>query len=583
MADSGYAGATKNATSYLQDMIEYASEQYTNLGGRATVAVPSALWMIDGLVIKPNVVLDFGDAYFKKIADGTGLSYGTTCSAAQSMLRTQESLVGGSTYYGNFDNIKIVGGTFDTNGKTIGSGVFCMLNCRDLVIEKTTIVRSETLGYWSYILGGEDVTLNDVRVFGGTVVGQDGIHFVHGRRLKVNGGYIESGDDAIAVGCDALGMLFDDEGISNVSAFNTAVYASRGAAVKVYYIPPSSGSNRHKVDGVYIRGVHGSSGVLRNGGVSIMDQSSSDLQDPSRVKNIDVECDLNVGSTSHDGVNPYGVYVTSGMDWRVAGVIRITDTTGGATRFQLGSISHSVRGRCEVNCPALPAGGGVTLFNQSTSVHWTSDNHIRGTLVGQDAQTVGHVVIANSIRTTVSANLLGIANSLPGIRFNTSSLAANTIFVTKSTFARLAGSPSATTGFDPIASGRVAFASITDCDFSAVDTPIPTSFNTNVTEYIVQNNRGINNRIGGVATVASGATSVTVTHGASPRLADNAEASLAQVRINPVGSLGSAAKWWVSLAGSPSDQNFVINTDVAPGGSGCKFSWQVDTGRKPVS
>lgn len=69
----------------------------------------------------------------------------------------------------------------------------------------------------------------------------------------------------------------------------------------------------------------------------------------------------------------------------------------------------------------------------------------------------------------------------------------------------------------------------------------------------------------GTATVASGATSVSVTHnfGSTP--------TAGQIRVTPTG-LGSASKWWISSIGSTT---FTINVDADPGASTATFGWSV--------
>jgi hypothetical protein len=70
----------------------------------------------------------------------------------------------------------------------------------------------------------------------------------------------------------------------------------------------------------------------------------------------------------------------------------------------------------------------------------------------------------------------------------------------------------------------------------------------------------------GTATVASGQTSIVVTHGygATPVLQD--------ITVTPTNNLGSAAKFWIS---TPTSTQFTINVNADPTGSGATFVWRV--------
>lgn len=479
-------------TTAVQAAFDAASAAYSSATGRVRLIFRPGQYSVTGLVIKPNVWYDFGDAEFVKSNNGSGTAFGTVCSASQAILRTQESLVNGTTYYGNYDDIKITGGTFNVQDKTLGAGGVVLLNLRRARISGMKVVRSGTVAFWSLIVGGQDVEITECETSGGTVVGQDGLHIAQGQNIRVFGGSYASGDDAIAVGMDDLGALFDDEAIKHVSIHGPYVNAQRGAAVKVYYKAPASGSNRHKVDGVYARGVHGQSGILRNGGVTFQNHLATDSQVPSYLQNLDVEVDIDVGGTSHDGNLAHGVYVLAAQDWRVGGTIRITDSTGGSTRFDASSLNHSIRGKIDITVPSLPALGGHFLSNPSTSIAMTEDNELGGTLVGNAVQTTDHVTLVNAARTRLTGRYLGIQSSRNGVRFNASTLTPCSIAVIGAVFAEASGATS-TTAINSIASGRCTHASVVGSDFSSVDLAIDASFATNVATRCFAGNRGLAN------------------------------------------------------------------------------------------
>jgi len=83
----------------------------------------------------------------------------------------------------------------------------------------------------------------------------------------------------------------------------------------------------------------------------------------------------------------------------------------------------------------------------------------------------------------------------------------------------------------------------------------------------VRHNQGWNTETNGTATVASGSTSIAVTHTLSktPNTRD--------ISITPTNNMGSATKFWIS--GLTSTQ-FTINVNVDPGATTATFAWQAN-------
>lgn len=79
-----------------------------------------------------------------------------------------------------------------------------------------------------------------------------------------------------------------------------------------------------------------------------------------------------------------------------------------------------------------------------------------------------------------------------------------------------------------------------------------------------RNNVGFATESQGTATVASGATSIVVSHGLAVTPA------LKNIVVTPTNSLGSATKFWIS---SPTSSNFTINVDANPGATTATFVW----------
>lgn len=82
---------------------------------------------------------------------------------------------------------------------------------------------------------------------------------------------------------------------------------------------------------------------------------------------------------------------------------------------------------------------------------------------------------------------------------------------------------------------------------------------------IIAENSGYVTRADGTATIASGATSVEVTHGlaGTPTAAD--------IQVTPTNDLGGAAKFWISDVGAAT---FKINVNTDPGATTATFCWQ---------
>jgi hypothetical protein len=86
-----------------------------------------------------------------------------------------------------------------------------------------------------------------------------------------------------------------------------------------------------------------------------------------------------------------------------------------------------------------------------------------------------------------------------------------------------------------------------------------------------RNNRGFVTENNGTATVASGTTSIAVTHGLT-----NQTPALDDIQVTPTNNLGSAALFWIS---APTSTQFTINVDVDPGATTATFAWSVNTFR----
>jgi hypothetical protein len=456
----GAASGGGDATAGIQAAIDAASAAYNaTTGARGIVWFQAAVYGITGLLLRPNVIYQFGGAYFKKLVNGTTV-------ATNSMLRAVDTVLPGPTYYGNYDNINIFGGTFDPNGFTCPAQILRFENVRDFRIEGTKVIHSAGCQSWAFQIGGQRVTCVDLQVRNGSLLFQDGIHLTHGDRIEVRGGYVESGDDAIALGVDAAGTeTWDDEALTNVTINGTRVKAERGS-IKIYYglntttNQPFTGSNRGKVDGVVMTGLVGSLGRLSNGAIYITDtqtltftvtpsaatsgtlnanwtgatgvynlrfstasgpairavtltngaatatwtgavtanSATVNAGDASRLQNIQItNFDLTSGSAASDGLNANGLLVLYASNVKIHGTLRIVDTSAGA-KHALAQCTQLLGGDISIQCPALPLGPGLALFDcLDVDIHDSK-------LVGGAGSGRGSIEITGSRNTKVHHN-----------------------------------------------------------------------------------------------------------------------------------------------------------------------------------
>lgn len=112
-------------------------------------------------------------------------------------------------------------------------------------------------------------------------------------------------------------------------------------------------------------------------------------------------------------------------------------------------------------------------------------------------------------------------------------------------------------------------ASVAQATIIGNDVNAPVAFDTKQPDanWIIANNQGYKTKAGGVATVASGNTSIVVTHGLdrTPAAKD--------ISVTPTNSLGDAAKFWISSVGAT---QFTINVDTDPGATTATFAWSAE-------
>lgn len=110
---------------------------------------------------------------------------------------------------------------------------------------------------------------------------------------------------------------------------------------------------------------------------------------------------------THSGVNAYGITNVGSLDTSFQGRTIINDTTGSSPRFGVGYLQDVQGTTTDVNCPLMPAKGGIQVVN-SSQIHKTRRNRLKGHLVSGSTidATIGHVMLTNARDTILSDMLL---------------------------------------------------------------------------------------------------------------------------------------------------------------------------------
>ena len=551
-------GATDDTTA-INNTITAANTIASVIAKQIRVIFPNGTYLTDGILIKSNVWLDMGGAQIKKRSDGVS-------AATNSLIRAIETLSGG-TYYGTYENIKITGGFLYGNGKTASANMIRLLFIEGLVVDGVT-VSEYTAGQWAFALGGNDIQVRSCRTIGGDALTEDGIHVMFGERISIADCDIESGDDAIALGgetSDAF-QAADPFPLRGVSVANCTVKSQLATAVKIYV--PSTGTGVDwEVSDINIVNISGRAGITRNGGIAVYDLNAGALG-ASQISRVNISnVSLDVGSTTHNETNPYGIWLSSVDDVTLANIImKLTDKTTPTTGFQLCYVTN-----CEnielnnLRCDALARRSGIIADDT---------NHLRirgGYLKATTAMVAGSPIkLEDVVNTDIDGMTILDANDAGyGIE-----ISAGT-----TTSARIRGCRIAQVGGAATGSGIVVVSTtftrltITDNDFTGCVAAINGGSLSAGASYLCADNINFVSKSQGTATVANGTTSIAVTHGLALTPGN------ANIQVVPTNNLGAATKFWISAPGAT---QFTINVDADPGATTATFAWFADVGKKPL-
>jgi hypothetical protein len=319
---------------------------------------PPGIYLTDGILVQPNVWLDFGSAYIKKRSDGASVNTNSLVRAVP---------VSG---YGSYENITITGGHFDPNGFECPAHIINLIYCENLSLTGMTVYHDPANQTWAYCVGGRKMRISDCNVRDGTLQFQDGIHIYHGQDIVVTGGVIDSGDDCISLGGESTDTVLaaDPDPIRQVTVSGTVCNSARVSCVKIYVSSGATDSTDWEVSDVVIQGITG--GAKGSAPIAIRDINDRAVG-TGRIKRVKVKNfslymgdSPTVASSSFPGT-PYGVYIQSANHVEIDGQIEFFADNTAASGWRLAYISKTLRPRITLECSALPEGGGIEFSNTS--------------------------------------------------------------------------------------------------------------------------------------------------------------------------------------------------------------------------
>jgi hypothetical protein len=207
--------------------------------------------------INASIVAGSGDqAYFT--ASYTGALYRADSTQAlpigsitrrdkciNAVLSFTQSYANPDNVYGASDNITFAGPgkfIFKVGTASVSAPIMALREVRDFLVHPGVVEvhhnqsTASASSQWAIRIGGRNITWYDPIVRYGFGTGQDGFHISHGKHIRVQGGYLETGDDSIALGSlnNGPSNVDPDEAIEDVSIVNTTCITERARAIVLY-------------------------------------------------------------------------------------------------------------------------------------------------------------------------------------------------------------------------------------------------------------------------------------------------------------------------------------------------------------
>lgn len=387
-----------NDTVLLQTYLNQMSTEALAENKPRVVYLPeNQTYNVDGLVHPEYITIDGQGSKLVKVA---GYSGNIFTSGTYSIIRAAW-IKKGNSWYGSNRNMQLKNIVLDLNNQNYTAGV-CYLNVEDFLMENVKVYGGTWSIGWATRIAGKRIRIINCEIYSGSRVYQDGLHIMYGEDIVILGGYYTSGDDAIALGSDAVtsNVYQDDVMLRNVYVAGANVMAIRGSGLKVYTaaVAPFSGAPNNYVNSGTVQGVtaflSGRSGLLRNNGVALVNHASANNRNLDRISGIKVCADLQVGT---DGKSVYSA---------VAGVVVGTPSAvTKAASAQVTLNNHGLVNGDVVVFTDIPSSGMVQLVNYyqvrnvTTNTFELADNAYRNN-VGLDSTsfntwTTGTVVKAS--------------------------------------------------------------------------------------------------------------------------------------------------------------------------------------------
>ena len=176
--------------------------------------------------------------------------------------------------YGASDNITFTGPgkfIFTIGTASVAQPILLLREVRDFTVHPGAIEvhhcfsTSSVYSQWGIRMGGRNITWYDPIVKKGLATGQDGFHIAYGKNIRLYGGYIESGDDSIAIGSlnNGPSNVDPDEPAEDISIVGTTCMSMRSTALVVYvgmnmmnapYTPVTGSGNVRRVQAINLNG-----------------------------------------------------------------------------------------------------------------------------------------------------------------------------------------------------------------------------------------------------------------------------------------------------------------------------------------
>lgn len=365
-----------------------------------------------------------------------------------------------------------------------------------------------------------------------------------------------------------IGCVFSMDTDGTESPFNCGLYVTRGASALI-----ESGAGFWDTDGNGAVAYHAAKIVAndtiwqRNGRAK-----PSTALDLSAIRGA-FQSTISASDALIEDSNDCGILSIGAS---IATFRNTTITNAARHGLYVGSVSNThARGMVITGCGAAGINateGSMTRLIQST----ITGNTANGISMGENS------VINSATGTTISNNGASGVRVTQGSRFSASSptiddngndgvsAEAGDVYISGGSVKNNAGNDLEVSGGGVIRlSGTVATTSGTNADANVTDSNVAAlnAWSASAGGGAIYG-RGGKSANRGTASIASGATSVTVTHGVgfSPLVSE--------VSVTPTNFLGLANKFKVNPA-LVTDTQFTIEVDVAPGAGGASFGWHV--------